>query len=471
MISHPRLFRVTNNSVYARSQYVSAGLPFPAGEVDPAITAIHVATDGPDQILPFRTLERWRDGSVRRALVDLRIPVPQASELGFTYLASALPDPVAGFVDQIHGLLTVTVTVDGTSHDLSAWATLYESSTRRELFALATHGELQIRAWVTTFSDQGWGRLSVQIGNDLLHRDTAASIFFPGIKVSVSGSLKIAPDWQHAHGIVTFDPFRSYMFPIADCGDGARWSTRFVISFGDDAGAYADWCYPLVGYPDPSAENATRAYGVYGDFDATAAPLWARQDLDESAREWLLTCPAEPWGGNGFWAIDEYGTGGFSGDGPAPLVRADCALSPAQLDMETCREYTHARSAEHFSGFRHQDFPAVQITDWPYQPTSGNPIRPASSHALHVAGSHGWRFNPSKATPHHATRVHQLTGDPLVRDEILLYAHYAASTGVQGEGRGIAHTIERLRAGYFVGDDADRAVFAQRLTSFVAGLA
>jgi hypothetical protein len=476
-----RAFRVYNGSSLPQLSYATAGLPLAQGEVNPG-GSLNVRGVGPFPfdvgMLPFETLERWGDGSVRRARVEVPVVLPAYTEATFTYRPTSrrLEGGIDPWPFPASSIFRVAIGEEVVRFD-SGWTTIANNHTRWDGRCEKRLAGLNLRLYASIWEGQPFGRATLIVGNDDLVRTEATAKPIPSLDLH-GEDLFIAPFFRHAHGIVPLVPFRTYrLLGTTSIGDGARWGTAFSFARTDVSGedlvhAVAAAEYPLFGMAEPQAEDSTSAYGLFGRLKGEVYPVNGPPHLSRSWWEswsswWLENAENSPWGRNGFWTKQEGTTGGHPDWGPAPCGRDDRALSPRGLHRWWCLSLTRLRTPDHFSGLRWNQ-PPVLPTTGAFNGWVNSPLREPSDYNEHLAGSNGWSGSDDAHREENVRhRVFQWTGEWWIQDELLLQGNLAClrakPNGGFGEGRDVARALQRKLIAWLIASPADRAILEANL--------
>jgi hypothetical protein len=471
-----RAFRVFNGTGLVRSEWAPVGLPVEKGALQPS-GSILIGTGR----FAFKALERWNDGSVRRALIDFPAALGPYEEKRFLYQPTNKP-PVGGFYPALPAGMLVEAIVNGTTVPFDSWTTLYTNATRWEGLAAEQVGTaasgLTLSLYSTAWTGQRFGRVVFVLGNDWPVRSSAASFPVSDVRVRFSG-VYAAPLFGWAHGIQTVTAYQEFRLPVSGgvIGDGARWATAFT--WADPSGpieaAYASSLYPLFGYPEPPIEDWTRAYGLYGRVKRGVLTdkqgYFSRGHWETHRDFWLSNCPNSPWTGHGYWTQQEGSTGGHPDWSPAPTLPDDLALSPRGVHRMLQLSLSRSRTPDHY-----------RIANWADPPQAGAfngwvspPRREQTDYNEHLSGSNGWSgSDDAHREENFRLRAYELTGDPLIYDELQQTGRMAClrakPNGGYGEGRDMARTLQRKTIAWLTGNDADRAQVSSNLVPWATWL-
>ncbi len=469
-------FRVFNITTLRRSEWAPTGLPFAKGTLQTnGSVAIGTAR------FAFKPLERWNDGSVRRALVDYPAILESNQEITVAFGPSADP-PTGGFFPAQPPMLVEAI-VNGVAVPFDSWQQTFVNATRWEGLSSKSIGNatsgLTLDLYSTVWTGQRFGRVTLVVGNDWTNRTQATAFPVSDFKVRFSGAYA-GPVFGWAHGITTVTQYSEFRLPFSGgaIGDGQRWGTAFT--WADPQGpleaAYAASLAPLYGYPEPQAEGASQAYGFYGRVKMAALgtsgdPYFTRQFWQTHRDYWLANCPNTAWTGHGFWVQQEGSTGGHADWSPAPALPDDLAMSPRGIHRMLQLSLSRTRTPDHY-----------RIPSWNANPQAGcfngwvnAPYREPSDYNEHLAGSNGWSgSDDAHREEHFRLRAYELTGEEHIRRELQATATLACmrakpGTGY-GEGRDCARTLVRKVIGYLTGSDAEREKILENLVPWAAHL-
>lgn len=469
-------FRIYNGFPLDRSEWAPAGLPFAKGALAPTGS---VEIQGVRY--PFKMLERWADGSVRRALIDYPVQLVPYEERTVSYTPSALP-AVGGFLPAIPAM-TVQAIVNGTTITFDNWQTTFMDATRWEG---ACHKELgdamsgiTLDLYSTAWSGQSFGRVTLVVGNDWKVRSTASAFDISSLSVKFDGAFA-APLFQWAHNIQAVIPWQEFEFPaLISIGDAARWGTTFTWASPTSnlTHAYAASVEPLFGYPEPATEDAANAYGLYGRLklgmlpDSGPNPTLTRPYWDNAREAFLATCPNTPWTNHGYWMMQEGTTGAYADWGPAPTLVDDVALTPRGIHRMLMLSLSRMRTPDHYRVDAWNEFPAAgAFLGW-----ISAPYRQSADYFQHINGSNGWSgLDEAHREENFRLRAYELTGEHHIYVELQASAAMACLRakpgGGSGEGRDIARCLQRKVIAWLIGKDADRANIASNLVPWSAWL-
>ncbi len=455
-----RAFRVSNGTHIPRSQWVPCGLPFAEGELAPGGSVI---VQSQPHRLGFKILERWGDGSVRRALVDVPIALSAFEERDLSYEASDSA-PEGGFLLSPAAISAVSVRVDSAEAPLSSWQVLAQSPARWDGIATARIGGLNVRLYLTLWTGQTFSRATVVLGNDDLVRSSAAPV--PVSSVRVRFAKLGAPIFGYVHDVRPIVAFREYEILRASAvGDGARWGTTFLLGSesSDIVSAAAEAAYPLLAIPTPGTERETEGYGLFGVLKGEPWPPvrfdgspFSRQHYEDFASWWIENAENSQWGRNGFWQKGEGSTGGHPDWGPGVCGRDDLARSARGYHRWLALSLTRLRTPDHYSGLVWDHAPVAPVTS-SFNGWVNAPLREPGDYGEHAAGSNGWSgTDESHREPHVQHRVFQLFGEEWLREELALNAQLACLASLPifppGEGRAEARKLQRRLVGWLVSD-------------------
>jgi hypothetical protein len=470
-------FRIGNFGAVPQHCWAPASVPFAIGELAQG-DGVFVHQLG--YALQPKILERWKDGTVRRGLIDVPIADIWAGvEQTYNYeKADRPPRPSYPILPTFPPGTSLSLFFNGVSCPFTNWQTTYVSSTRVELLSEIDVGGLHASLYVTIWSMQPFGRLTIVVGNDALQRTEATALPVEDLRFLVAG-IEISPTFQHAHGLNPVEPFRDYRLMSGTAiGDGARWGTEFTWGIPPASpSALASASYRLRGLPEPETEDETRSYGLLGRLkggiwpDGTAGTDDHRTRIhwEEWSAWWLTNAENSTWGRNGFWLQQEGSTGGHPDWGPATCGRDDKAMSPKGLERWLCLSLTRLRAPDHYRGLDHAISPGSQagaFNGW-----VSPPLREQADYQEHVAGSNGWSgtddAHREMGVQH---RVYQLTGEEWLRRELILNGELAclrARAGFgSGEGRDVSRTLNRKLIAWLVGTRAERESFKVHLDAW-----
>ena len=469
--------RILNGLGTARSEWAPTGLPFPQGALEPSGS---VLVSGVNHA--FKTLERYADGSVRRALIDLPAIIGPYEERVYEFEASTL-QPTGGFLPALPGSLRVEVVVNGQMIAFTSWETTHVNATRWEGVSSAEIGNavsgLRVYVYSTAWTAQRFGRVTVILANDWKVRMSASPFQVFDARVRILGALG-APLFGWPHGLQTTEQFHEWRLPVSGgvIGDGARWGTTFT--WADEQGplpaAYGASIYPLFGYPEPETEKAAGAYGLYGSLKSdalgtTGDPYFTRQHWESHRNFWLSNCPNSPWTGHGYWTQQEGSTGGHPDWNPAPFLPDDLSMTPRGIHRMLQLSLSRLRTPDHFSIERWDEFPnAGAFLGW-----VSAPYRESSDYSEHLSGSNGWSGSDDAHREENARhRCYELTGEEWLYRELQATAQMACLRakpgGGYGEGRDMARTLQRKTIAWLIARDDDRANLLANLIPWAAHL-
>lgn len=469
-------FRIYNGTNLSRSEWAPAGLPFAQGRLS-ATGSVAIGSAR----FAFKPLERWNDGSVRRAMIDYPASLGNGQEITVAYAPSADP-PVGGFYPALPPMLVEAI-VNGIAVPFDSWATTFTNATRWEGLAseqIGTAGNgLTLDLYSTAWTGQKFGRVTLVLGNDWPTRTSAAPFAVSDLRVRFSGALA-APLFGWAHGITTVTQYTEFRLPISGgvVGDGQRWASAFT--WADPAGpleaAYAASLEPLFGYPEPETEDASLAYGFYGRvkmaaLGTTGEPYFTRQFWRTHRDFWLSNTPNSPWTGHGYWTQQEGSTGGHPDWSPAPFLPDDLAMNPRGIHRMLQLALSRTRTPDHYRIAAWNEHPAAGAFNGWVSP----PYRPQGAYNQHLSGSNGWSGSDDAHREEHARlRAYQLTGEESIRRELQATAQLACLRakpgGGYGEGRDCARTLVRKVIGYLAGSEPERASLMANLVPWATHL-